>query len=244
MLLESVIGHRGCAALAPENTLAGIRKAHELGISAVEIDVVLTADGQLVIHHDRTVKRCTDGRGEVLSLTLEQLQQLDAGSWFAPEYAGEKIPTLKDALQLIQQLGLKLNLEIKMHRHAPEPLVEPVIGQLQQCWSDNHNLVISSFDHQALKLCHQLAPEYNIGHLFEALPSDWEAMAAAVHAKSIHVCHKKLKAAQAEAIKKAGYELYVYTVNHTDNADHFFNIGVDGLFSDEPHPILPPAQTP
>ena len=242
MLLEAVIGHRGYAALAPENTLAGIRKAYKLGVTAVEIDVVLTADRQLVIHHDRTVKRCTNGRGEVLSHTLEQLQQLDAGSWFAPEYADEQIPTLQSALQLIQQLGLKLNLEIKMHRHAPELLVVPVLDQLRMFWSGSRHLVISSFDHQALKLCHQLAPEYNIGHLFEALPSDWQTLAAAVNAKSIHTSHKKLKPAQAEAIKKANYELYVYTVNQADNAEYFFSIGADGLFSDEPHLISPPAE--
>ncbi len=235
MLLNPVIGHRGCASEAPENTLTGIRKAYELGIVSVEIDVVLTADDQLVIHHDRKVNRCTDGRGEVLSLSLEQLRAFDNGSWFSSAYAGEKIPTLQEALTLIQQLNLKLNLEIKMHRHTPEALVKPVLNELTECWPNPENIVLSSFDHQAIRLCNQLAPHYAIGHLFESVPKDWQQQVEAVNARSVHVSHKKLTAKQAEAIKAAGFELYVYTVNQIDEAQKFYQMGVDGLFSDQPH---------
>ena len=93
-----VIAHRGFSAIAPENTLVAIEKAIELGADMVEFDVTVTADGEVVVIHDETLGRTTDGRGKVMEKTLEELQRLDAGSWFAPEFAGESIPTLEQVL--------------------------------------------------------------------------------------------------------------------------------------------------
>lgn len=93
-----IVGHRGAAALAPENTLAGIEKVADIGIHWVEIDTQLSADGIPVIFHDETVDRCTNGSGKLASFTLNELKQFDAGSWFEAAFSHEKIPTLEETL--------------------------------------------------------------------------------------------------------------------------------------------------
>ncbi len=107
-----VVAHRGSVHLAPENTLAAIEKAIELGADLIEIDVRQTRDGRLVLMHDATVDRTTNGTGRVADLTLAELKRLDAGSWFAPEFAGERVPTLAEALQAMQGRALP-DLDIK-----------------------------------------------------------------------------------------------------------------------------------
>ena len=106
LAIPRLIGHRGAAAAAPENTLASLRKAKELGASWVEFDVKLTRDGCPVLIHDERLERTTSGRGEVALTTLEELQKLDAGGWFAPAFRGERVPTLEAALALCAELGL------------------------------------------------------------------------------------------------------------------------------------------
>src|SRR5438046_1457673 len=114
--LPSVIGHRGAAARAPENTLAGLRVAKQLGCSWVEFDARLTADGVLVLCHDPRLERTTDGSGLISMLSLASVRDCDAGSRFAADFAGERVPTLAAALRLAAELGLGCNIEIKADR--------------------------------------------------------------------------------------------------------------------------------
>ena len=99
--LAPVIGHRGAAKRAPENTLAGLRRAHELGAAWVEFDVMLSGDGVPILIHDETLERTTDGHGAVPDHGLAAIRELDAGAWFAPAYAGERVPTLEEAIDLL-----------------------------------------------------------------------------------------------------------------------------------------------
>ena len=113
------IAHRGASGvgLAPENTLAAVEKALEIGVDLVEVDVHLTADGHPVVIHDRTVDRTTDGIGAVETMTLDQIRMLDAGSWFDPAFRGERIPTLEEALDLAHRRALLL-VEVKTEEAA------------------------------------------------------------------------------------------------------------------------------
>ena len=108
-----MIGHRGAAGAAPENTLASIRKAREFGATWIEFDVKLTKDGHAILFHDDCLERTTDGRGTVAATTLAQIRRLDAGGWFGPAFRGEPVPTLEQALALCAELGLGINVEIK-----------------------------------------------------------------------------------------------------------------------------------
>src|SRR5215471_16471459 len=108
-----IIGHRGGGALAPENTLAGIRKAAESGIRGVEFDVMLSSDGIPVLMHDETLERTTNGRGSVSATSFAKLASLDAGAWFGPGYRNERVPSFESAGRLCAELGLWANVEIK-----------------------------------------------------------------------------------------------------------------------------------
>ena len=176
MLDVRVIGHRGAASLAPENTLAAIKAAAAAGAKWVEIDVYLVAQGGLVIFHDTELNRCTDGQGATAQADVAHLQTLDAGSWFGEAFKGETIPTLAAALSCIQTLGLGLNLEIKFDEENVDAIVPSVLAQLDSQWQNNDLLLISSFNKAALALCHQLAPERHLGQLYEAIPEDWQAL--------------------------------------------------------------------
>lgn len=110
-------GHRGHSAGAPENTLAAFRKAFEFGghLTTCETDLSITSDGELVLMHDKTVDRTTNGHGIVQNMTYSELSKLDAGSWFSEEFGGERVPLLKDALQLARELGIIYQLELKIY---------------------------------------------------------------------------------------------------------------------------------
>ncbi len=140
-----VCGHRGHSIGAPENTTAALIATRELGGTAAEIDTVLTADGQIVVIHDLSVDRTTNGHGAVCELTLSQVQALDAGSWFAPQFASERIPTLAEALAVAATQDLLLDVEVKEHRDLPgfaralAPVLEdPVMRARVQMISFNH----------------------------------------------------------------------------------------------------------
>ena len=232
MKMAAIIGHRGAAKIAPENTLAGILAAKACGLDWIEMDVILMGDGSLIMHHDRTLNRCTTGRGEVLRFGLSDLEGIDAGD-------GERIPTLQQALTLIQHLKMGINLEIKMHRHAPEALVIPVIDTLNK----NPQLVasgkilISSFDHEVLQKCRQLRPDIPMGHLFGPLPADWLALSQEAGAVAIHLNQRLVKKADIVAVCDAGFEAYCYTVNDARKATKLFSWGVTGVFTDDPESI-------
>lgn len=238
MLLSRIIGHRGNASLAPENTLASIRMAHKVGTQWIEIDVVLLGDGNLAIHHDQSLQRCTNGKGRLLQSRLEDIRKLDAGSWFSSNFSGESIPTLEEALALIQTLELGLNLEIKMHRHTVKALVNPVLTTLRQHWKERDRLILSSFNHEVLRQCNKQAPEYRLGHLFETLPRNWLSQAKSINAATIHVNGKRLKPAHVQDVKSEGYELYCYTVNDKKTAEKLWSWGVDGVFTDRPQDFI------
>ena len=237
LLMTSVIGHRGVASLAPENTLAGIRKAAELGVAWVELDVTLLGDGSAVMFHDARVNRTTDGKGHLKRHSMADICKLDAGSWFASEYRGEKIPTLHDALQLIRELGLGLNLELKPNRCDLFRLVDVVVKELEATGFDPDRLLVSSFNHKALVLF-RARSSHRIGCLFEYLPGNWKHKARQINAVSIHLNGGKLSEKKAKAVKSSGYELYCYTVNSQSEAEKLKGWGVDGIFSDCPQDFL------
>ena len=237
-----LIGHRGAAALAPENTLASFRKAAELGLRWVEMDVSLLADGACVIFHDEVLDRCTNGHGQIRQATSSYLATLDAGSWFSPQFADERIPTLSAALIEIQRLGLGLNLEIKHDADDVLPLVVSVLETVRQQWRDPDSLLLSSFNHQALRLCQQLAPEYRRGQLYETIPADWMAQLKQIDAYSLHCDWQSLTFEVARAIKQAGYRLLCYTVNDPLCVARHWSWGMDAVFTDDPRVFLPRGQ--
>ena len=237
--LPAVIGHRGAAAAAPENTLAGLRRGRTLGARWVEFDVQLSRDGRCILLHDDTIDRTTDGRGKAAALDFDALRQVDAGAWFAPEFKGERIPAFEEALELLGELGLGANVEIKPAAGLEDATAEATVALLRRRWPTHlPPPLVSSFAPASLAAAQTGAPEIRRGHLFGRLPADWRRRAEALGCVTIHCDHRHLRRTQADEVRAAGFPLLVYTVNDPARALELAGWGVDSVFTDCPDRII------
>lgn len=243
MIAARIIGHRGASSLAPENTLAAIRAAAAAGVLWVEIDTRLLGDGTPVVYHDATVDRCTDGSGPLSDYDRASIRRLDAGRWYGDEFTGERIPLLIEALALIRDLGLGLNLELKPDgRATAQRLVDAVLSELAAAAIPRERILISSFEATVLKACRARDRELLIGCLWSRLPLSWRQQVRALGAVSIHCNWQHLTERAARAIKAAGFDLYCYTVNDPQLFQPYWSWGADGIFTDRPQDFLPNGQ--
>lgn len=236
LALPKVIGHRGAAGHAPENTLASIRRAAQLGASWVEFDVKLTRDGTLVLFHDDTLERTTDGTGPLADCTLAELQALDAGSWFNREFAGEKIPTLDAALKTAAELGLGCNIEVKPCEGREKETARAVARALAK--HAGPPLLMSSLWRSVLDVLHEQLPNIPRGFVVREIPDDWRSVLDRTGCVSLHAGEWDLDADKVAMVHNAGAKLFAFTVNRKNRAKKLFDWGVDGVFSDFPDRIL------
>jgi glycerophosphoryl diester phosphodiesterase len=234
-----VIGHRGAAGHAPENTLAGFRKAAELGATWVEFDVALTRDDVPVLLHDETLERTTDGAGKLAEKTYQEISALDAGTWFGDGFAGERIPRLETAITLLDELGLCANVEIKPTKGRARKTGRIVGQTVAENWPKSMRApVFSSFTTEALAAARDTAPMIPRGFLMHRMRRDWQDQAEALSCISVHCNHRILNAVRARQIRDAGYRLLAYTVNDAKRALQLTDWGVESVFSDFPDRIL------
>jgi glycerophosphoryl diester phosphodiesterase len=234
-----VIGHRGAAARAPENTLAGLRCAKALGCAWVEFDVRLTGDGALVLCHDPLLDRTTSGSGLVSATPLAAVRELDAGSSFDPSFAGERVPTLDEVLLLAAELDLGANIEMKSDRGREYATAAAVAASLRRPRGRPPAVLVSSFLLSALAALRELAPEVPRSVLFRFIPRDWAQTALRLGCTMIGADHRRLRPPRVAAIRGAGYPLAAYTVNDPARARLLFDWGVTSVFSDAPDIIRP-----
>lgn len=165
MTTPQIIAHRGASYLAPENTLVAFRKAMEIGADGVEMDVQKTYDNELVIHHDYMVDLHTDISGQIYDLTMGELKQLDFGSWKDAVYAGEKIATLQEALDLCASMeNTKVQLELKSPMEDDPEYVPRVLEAIRAAGLTDR-LTLISFHHSQLRQAKELMPELKVGAL-------------------------------------------------------------------------------
>jgi glycerophosphoryl diester phosphodiesterase len=233
--LPPIIGHRGSADLAPENTLAGIRRAHAEGATWVEFDVKLTADGVPILMHDDALKRTTNGGGKVPLTNFEAIRTLDAGAWFGPEFEGEPVPTLRLALELCIELGLGVNLELKPSPGRAEETARLALAVLAETWPERLGLpppLISSFDRKALDAAETLRPDLPRGCLAArppiGRPMRFERSACA----TLNVSNRWVRPKHIEAARAAGLPVLVYTVNDPARALALWDAGATSIFTD------------
>jgi len=237
--LPPVMGHRGAAGLAPENTLAGLRRAAEAGLAWVEFDVMLTRDAVPVLFHDDGLKRITGQKGVTAETDYAELAALDAGAWFGPAFAGERVPRLSDALALLCDLGLRPNMEIKPTPGRDEETAAAALAVLETAWpAAAPRPLVSSFSRTALAVARDLAPDLPRGLIAVRLPRDWRRTAEALGCRTLHLAGRSLSARQAQRIKAAGYGLAAFTINDPAEARGLVARGVDCLISDYPDRIL------
>jgi glycerophosphoryl diester phosphodiesterase len=234
-----VIGHRGAAGCAPENTLAGLRKASELKCRWVEFDVRLTADGQLILLHDERLERTTNGRGRAALLPLAEIRRYDAGCRFDPSFQGEQVPTLAEALALLGELGVGANVELKAVRGREAETGAMAAALLSRVWPPQlPPPLISSFSLKALAAAGGRVPTIGRGMLFHSIPKNWRIVAERLGCVTIHTDHRSLHPALVAEVRKSGYPLLAYTVNDPARAHTLFRWGVTSVFSDIPHILL------
>jgi glycerophosphoryl diester phosphodiesterase len=232
--LPPVIGHRGAAAYAPENTLAGFHAAKKLDCAWVEFDVRLTADSALVVCHDDALDRTTGGRGRISKLPLAAIREWDAGSRFDARFAGERVPTLDEALSCCCALGLGANVEIKAERGRGPATAAAVAAGLARRADALPPLLISSFLPDALAAAALAMPAMPRGMLWRKLPRGWRGIAERLGCATIHLGQADLGETAAATVVRAGYPLLAYTVNEPARARQLFDWGVASVFSDAP----------
>ena len=241
MDLPPVIGHRGAAAHAPENTYAGFRTAKALGCGWVEFDVRLTVDHALVVCHDDVLKRTTGARGRISGLPLEAIRGLDAGRWFGHRFAGERIPTLGETLRLCNELGLGANVEIKAERGRGPATAAAVAAVLTPLASGSPPILISSFLPEAVAEAASSMPAIPRGMLWRKLSRNWQTIAERLGCATIHCGQADLTEKAAAEVCAAGYPLLAYTVNDVERARQLYSWGITSVFSDAPDIIVAEA---
>ena len=237
-----VIAHRGFSARAPENTLTAIRWSMEAGADMVEVDVTQTVDGQLIVLHDETLDRTTNGQGSPQEKTLAEIRALDAGAWFHRRFVGERVPTLAEVLDLVKD-RLLINLEIK-----PEAVTETLCGGImEKIVSEVRDrdmagqVQISSFAPRALLHLRELAPELPAASLFNRqlhrglLPSQ---IAAPVSASAFNINQFYLRKAMLKDAQAHGLPVAVFTVNRTWRMRRLLSQGVHAMFTDRPDRMI------
>ncbi|HTM78079.1 MAG TPA: glycerophosphoryl diester phosphodiesterase [Devosia sp.] len=233
--VDEVQGHRGASAVAPENTIAAFRAARDQGARWVELDVALLGDGTLVVIHDPTLARTSSGKGSLASVSRAELDGIDAGGWFGPEFRGEKLPTFAQTLVALGELGLNVNVEIKQHAHHKSlaQLTGAVHEALQQR-NPQTRVMISSFDAEALKAMGRLDPGYELAMLWSELPADWRAVLDAIPAKAVHLNYRHLTFSFLEAARERGIVVRAWTCNAPEKLAPFWAEGLAGVITDNP----------
>ncbi|MFQ5958319.1 MAG: glycerophosphodiester phosphodiesterase [Alphaproteobacteria bacterium] len=241
MDLPRIIGHRGAAAHAPENTLASLDRAAALGAAWVEFDVKLTADNHCILFHDDTLERTTNGHGPVAATTYDEISRLDAGSWFGPEFAGEPVPRLDTALDQVLDLDLHAEIEIKPCPGREVETAEAVMAEVSRCWPRGRPPLIASFEAECLAVARAAAPEWpRVLNCFR-VPRDWRRQLEALDCRILACLYQRLTQRNVARMTTAGITVVAFTVNEPDRAAELLEWGVSTIVTDAPEVIMPIA---
>lgn len=233
-----IIAHRGASRVAPENTLAAFRAAAAQGAGWIEFDTALLGDGTAVVFHDATLDRCTNATGPLTAVGRADLAGIRVGARLGAGFVDQPLPMLDAALDLIEELGISANLELKTHRDRPEhragKLAEAVAATLAlRPWAGTR-IVTSSFDQDELAAFRALAPEAPVALLVEAPPADWHARLTALRAEALHVDHVHVDRTLLAEAHARGMRVRVYTVNDPAAMEPLRTEGLTGVITDHP----------
>ena len=234
-----MIGHRGAAAVAPENTLAGIRAAHAAGARWVEFDVRLSRDGVLYLLHDATLERTTNGRGLAAHIGFGMLEMLDAGSWFSASFAQERIPTLAQVFTLLSELQMGANIEIKPDYGREAETGEAVARFTARNWpGELPRPILSSFKMPALAAAHRTEPELSLGLLVETMPIKWRKRMKAFGCSTLHAHYAAIGRKLLDKAKRKDIPVIAFTVNKGKRAVRLHKAGVSAIITDDPKTVI------
>jgi glycerophosphoryl diester phosphodiesterase len=242
-----VIAHRGDSAHRPENTLASFASALEIGSSIAEFDVHLTRDGEVVVIHDPTLDRTTDGRGAVRSLTLAEIRRFSAGypARFGSTYAGERVPTLGEVLGFLRERAQAM-IEIKpdaVTDDADGGIEAHVVEEVRKAGMEKEVALIS-FERRALVRCRTLAPEILRGHLFErGQPGDMLAGAREVGSELVMPEKRLLSEELRDRAREAGMKVATWVVDDVEEMKRLMRFELYGVASNRPGEVMEALQS-
>jgi glycerophosphoryl diester phosphodiesterase len=244
MMLESlsrpvIFAHRGASAHAPENTVASFELAVAQGADAIELDVKLSADGHVIVHHDPTVDRTTNGKGKVKDLTLTELKKLDAGGFFSENFQGEKIPTLEEVFQAVGKRTF-INVELTNYKTPRDHLVEAVCMLIKKHHMQKR-VIFSSFFASNLSKARSYLPDVPRGLLaLDGVLGAWARSFGFVFGKyqALHPYLTDMTQQEVSRVHRLNRRIHVWTVNKEEDMHRLFSWGVDGIFTDDPQLAL------
>jgi len=231
----AIFAHRGSKAYAPENTLAAFNLAVQQQADAIELDTMLSADGQVMVIHDDTVERTTDGSGSVRSLTLTQLKKLDAGSKFNPAYSAEKIPTLAEVFATVGK-QIFINVELKNYASPLDDLPDKVVLLVKEYGLESC-VMFSSFNILALIRAHYQLPKVPLGLITAvgfAEPTIHSKLVRLGPNLALHPFLFDATPILIQYVHRSNCRVHVHTVNLPNQMQQLFTAGVDGIFTDDP----------
>lgn len=233
------VAHRGASGYAPENTIAAYDKAVQMGADYFEIDVQVSKDGKLVLIHDNTVNRTTNGKGFVGTKTLAELKQLDAGSWFNPSFQNEKIPTFEEVLDRYKGNKIGILIELKSPELYPgvEEKVAKALKDRNLDKPSNNKIIIQSFNHLSVQKSKRLLP--NIPHgvlLYSKTPmsDDLSLKRFSQYADYYNPSKSSITKELVDKVHRYGMKVEPYTVRKSEEVDPLLQAGVDGIITDYP----------
>ena len=233
-----VIGHRGASAYAPENTMPAFELAREQGAHGIEIDVHRTRDSRVVVTHDFTADRVSDGSGPVAEKTMDELGELDFGAKFDKRFTGVRVPILEDVLAFIRDNDLLLNIEIKMNPLRYDTELVRLVADMIRGEKFFDRIIISSFDHKALVDVKKLCPGVKTGILYSCAMVDVWTYAAHIGAEYIHPEHRTLTAECASGCRSHGIGVNAWTADDPADIARLIGIGVDAVITNKPDVAL------
>ena len=233
--LPRIIGHRGAAGYAPENTIEAIHTAADLGIEWVELDVKLTKDEVPIVFHDDTLERTTNASGPVAEKSYAEIQELDCGSWYGESFIGAKIPSLEEAIDALVTRDLGFNMEIKPCPGREKDTAEAALDVLSSIWDAHDRLLISSVSHVSLETALDMATDWNRGLIIpDVWPENLTELVEYLQVASITVNENTITRQQVEDVMDMNKICLAYTINDPHKAQHLQAWGIDGFFSDTP----------
>lgn len=232
-----LFAHRGSSGTHPENTLAAFKEAARLPVHGVELDVHLTKDGEIVVIHDEAIDRTSNGNGLVKDMTLQELKKYDYGSWFSEAFEGETISTLEEVFHVYAKNNHIINIELKSDVYAYEGLEEKVIALIGQ-YGFEERVIISSFNHEAIRKIKQLQPKLVTAALVVEVFREPLDYLHQLPTDGLHIYLPSANQSFVQEVSKSKIPVRVFTVNQATDIGALREIGVQSIFTDYPEEML------
>ncbi|HOF87270.1 MAG TPA: glycerophosphodiester phosphodiesterase family protein [Armatimonadota bacterium] len=234
--MVKVVAHRGFSGRYPENTARALTEALRLGVEMIEFDLHLSADDELIVIHDSTVDRTANGAGDVARLTLAEIKALDAGAWFGAEFAGERFLTAREALALLAETGVELNIHVKAYAHDRERVIDLTLAEMTRFGvlarafiaSDEASIALAKHRHPAVRTC----------NLSTHPRDDYIARSLAVGCRILQPGHQQVDAAFVSDAHRHGMTVNPFYADEPEEMRRLIACGVDGILTNHPDRLL------